>query len=57
MQANPLRPLIFMPSEPHTPSRQDLRSVNELSRLSLIYSSASSSILPAGAISTSKDCR
>src|SRR3970040_1111529 len=42
-QGKPLRPLMFIPSEPHTPSRHDLRKLR-LSSCSLISSSASSSI-------------
>ena len=51
MQASALRPLMFMPSEPHTPSPQERRKVR-LSSCAFSNSRASSSIMP-GAISAS----
>ena len=47
MHARPLRPLMFMASEPHTPSRQDLRNVSVLS-IALMRRMTSSSMISPG---------
>jgi hypothetical protein len=52
MQASPFRPLMFIASEPHTPSRQERRS-ERLSSSALMRSSASSSMRSSGSSRTS----
>ena len=52
MQASPFLPLMFIASEPHTPSRQERRSASESSTV-LMRTSASSSMRSDGPSSTS----
>jgi len=50
-----LVPLTFIASEPHTPSRQDRRKLS-VSSCALMAIKASSSMFPAGSISSSTSC-
>ncbi|MNL62369.1 hypothetical protein D3C87_1863870 [compost metagenome] len=55
-QARPFLPLMFIASEPHTPSRHERRRARLSSTSFLMRTSASSSILSVGWSSTSSFC-
>ncbi|MCY1557196.1 hypothetical protein D9M68_940270 [compost metagenome] len=55
MHASPLLPLMFIASDPQTPSRQERRKPME-SSMPMRWTSRSSSILSPGATSTSNAC-
>ena len=56
MHARLFLPLMFMASEPQTPSRQERRKAKLSSASALMRISASSSILSVGSSSTSMSC-
>ncbi len=56
VQASPFLPLMFIASEPHTPSRHERRSDSVSSTSALMRCSASSSILSVSFSSTVRSC-